>query len=62
MKEKDQVMKAVDGTESAASLGLAVQVVEATKKVCEAMFPIELFRNLDFRELVIELKLTHAKF
>lgn len=51
VREENQMMKAVDVTELAPSPELGPQVVEAIRKVWEAMSHVRSFHNADFESL-----------
>lgn len=61
VKEESQVMEVVEVREPAASPELGLHIVASMRKVREAMYPTSSLRNADFRELVVDHKLTQGE-
>lgn len=58
LEEKDQVMETIGVTEPETSPELSPQVVQAMKKLLEAIYPVLSCQNVDLREFLDEHKLT----
>lgn len=61
MKEQNKAMEVIEVKESTASSEIGLQLVEAMKKVREAMCSVRLLLNFDFPKLVNKHEPTHAK-